>query len=379
MTKLSIHADPIIRIIHTCAVARVPLILWGPPGSGKTARVAAYARTMALHYERWLLSRCEPIDLAPRAITAKGVALFDPPEVTRLRKASEEKEGALAGILFADELNRAEKATEGAALNLFDSPPPGVFVVAACNPPRSTHSARHLDSQTANRFVHVDVTPNAERWADAQVHGWGVSRSGLVLPPAERLEEARKISAVLIGQYIRAQPHRLEEEPNDPITAGRAWASTRTWEYAIALHAAACVLDLDEEDVFTLLEGAIGPVAHELIDYIENLKLPRVEDLLLDPRSWLIPAEADRCYATAMAIASAVKTTPTVDRYDAAWILANRLAELDQGTAAVLLANQLLSAWQANKTFAPPQKRMGARIAGIMDVTRKVTTSGYAA
>src|SRR5271166_6431142 len=105
------HSDPIIRRMHACVLSRVPVILWGPPGSGKTARVRQYAAARSLHLERWLLSRCEPIDLKPRIYFEGKTIACRPPELERAANAT-------AALLFLDELNRAARETEGAALDV---------------------------------------------------------------------------------------------------------------------------------------------------------------------------------------------------------------------------------------------------------------------
>ena len=81
------HSDPILRRVHACVLARVPVCLWGEPGTGKTERVKSYAKARSLHLERWLLSRCEPIDIRPRIYHEGRVIVGEAPEVERCRAA----------------------------------------------------------------------------------------------------------------------------------------------------------------------------------------------------------------------------------------------------------------------------------------------------
>lgn len=332
-----IHPDPIIRRIHACALAAVPPFLWGDPGTGKTARVFAYGRMRSLHVERWLLSRCEPIDLKPRIYHEGRMIVADPPEVERVRSQG--------GILFFDELNLASRETEGAALNLQDNPPPGVFVMAAGNPPSRGQAARHLGSPAANRFCHLQVEGDPKAWASAQVAGWTIEPlTTLAIEASDGLKRAQQEVTTLVAAFIRHQPQKLQSKPETPAEAGGAWASPRTWEYCARLLAVAKALDLPEEDALALAAGCIGAgLGSEIAAFADAKDLPDPEALLADPSAYAPPARIDRIIATCAGVASCVERDLTDARWKAAWALCTTIADAGAVDAAMVFCDMLFT------------------------------------
>jgi hypothetical protein len=377
------HSDPIIRRTHACAVARVPVCYWGGPGTGKTARAFAYAKARKLHVERWLLSRCEPIDLKPRIYEGGRVIVADPPEIVRLAEHN-------GGLLFLDELNRAARETEGAALDRIDYPPPGVFIIAACNPPSKGQAARSLESAAANRFCHLDVVANAEAWANAQVSGWpeDEGESALPWPDEATMARADARARALASAYIRKaggtpadaqHPDHgtiLEELPSNTVHAGRAWGSTRTWEYARRVHAAAIALSLDAEDTRTLIAGCIGDgAAIHFLAYVADADLPDPEELLKDPDKYVPPANrVDRTVAALTAVAGAVAGKFTDARWKASWKIVQKCVDADQADGAMVGGDLLVAAYKrlgksdakAQEALTHPHKLMPERMARIL-------------
>jgi hypothetical protein len=364
------HSDPIVRRIHACALARVPACLWGPPGSGKTARVLAYSRARSLHLERWLLSRCEPIDIKPRIYEGGRVVVCDPPEIERLS-------GNGGGLLFLDEFNRAARETEGAALDRIDSPPKNVILVAACNPPSKGQAARSLESAAANRFCHLVVEADAKAWADAQVGGWDNGAAGDFSEPAADLRaKADARASALVSAFIRRAPAALEKVPDNTVAAGLAWPSTRSWEYARRLHGVSLALGLDPEDTRTLIAGCVGDgAALEYLAYVQDADLPDPEVLLKDPGGYTPPAgRIDRTIAALTAVVGAVDHEFTDPRWRAAWKLIDVCVKADQADAGMVGADLLIGAYKrlarrdaaAHKALKVPEDLIPQRLSLIL-------------
>ena len=65
--------------LHTCVQARVPVILWGPPGQGKTSVIRDLAARQKRHLEVLLASIREPQDFAGLPSIHDGSVSLVPP------------------------------------------------------------------------------------------------------------------------------------------------------------------------------------------------------------------------------------------------------------------------------------------------------------
>jgi len=367
--------DPVLRRAHACAHANVPSCMHGPPGTGKTSRVKLYARALSLHMERWLLSRCEPIDLKPRIIHEGRVIVGDPPEIERLvmvaKAAHAAKDGRpFWGVMFMDELNLATRETENAALDRMDSPPDGIIVIAAGNPPARGQAARSLGAAAANRFCHLDVVADPTAWASAQIKGWPEEPGAFPTPDPETLDKHTRKTRMLASTFISRRQELLEKCPDNPVEAGKGWPSTRTWEYAVKVHAVAAALNYDVEDRKALLTGLLGDgSATEFLAYCEDADLVDPEAWLAAPTSVTIDENRiDRTVAALTSVVHAVQSKLTEPRWASAWkILGHTIAS--NGMAAAMVGGDLLVAMYrdlakrdpaAIKGLTPPHKLMGA-------------------
>lgn len=371
------HSDPIVRRLFACVVSRVPVVMWGPPGTGKTARVFSLQSNLGIHLERWLLSRCEPIDLKPRIYHGDKIVVARPPELERLADAPLSDLLQLRGILFLDEFNRSARETEGAALDIVDNPPSGVAVIAACNPPSRGQATRSLESAAANRFCHLDVEADHNAWATAQVAGWGGDEKGAFdLPSGETLRKAETRARTLVSAFIRRKKDLLEAPPDNPVAAGKAWPSTRTWEAARRLHATAMALGLGPEDLQALIAGCVGDgAAIEYMTFIQDADLPDPEELLADPKSYTPPkGRVDKTVTALTGVAGALESKLDDARWKASWVLVQRCLDADQADAAIVGGDMFLACYnrktkrspEETKGLTPPHKLMPNRMAQLL-------------
>ena len=68
------------------------------------------------------------------------------------------------------------------------------------------------------------------------------------------------------------------------------------------------------------LAGLVGDQALPFMEYRETLNLPDPEDILKDPRRFVLPDRVDRAYAVCYALAGAVINKNTPPRWEAAMI-----------------------------------------------------------
>jgi MoxR-like ATPase len=128
--------NPAVEALGVAVAARVPVLLWGAPGTGKTSAIRAMAGAMDLPCETVIASIREPSDFAGLPIVVGGEVRFAPPAwARRLAEAGR-------GVLFLDELSTAPPAVQAALLRVVLERavgdltlPDEVAVVAAANPP----------------------------------------------------------------------------------------------------------------------------------------------------------------------------------------------------------------------------------------------------
>jgi hypothetical protein len=307
--------------LAVAVAARVPTLLWGGPGMGKTSAVREMAAAAKLPCEIVIASIREPSDFAGLPIVAtdgSGVHLAAPAWAQRLAESGH-------GVLFLDELSTAPPAVQAALLRVVLERtvgdlalPADVAVVAAANPPEQAADGWDLAPPLANRFCHLDWFLEAREWADGMVGGFPTPEIASI--PEDALERQLASLRGSIGAFLSTRPGLLFAPPSDEASAGRAWPSPRSWDMAGRLIAASNVAGASDEVVALLASGAVGGgAASEYLTWRSDLELPDPEAVLRDPDSFELPARGDRAYAALAAITSAVLADNTAPRWEAAW------------------------------------------------------------
>jgi MoxR-like ATPase len=148
--------NPAVEALGVAVAARVPVLLWGAPGTGKTSAIRAMAQIMGLPCETVIASIREPSDFAGLPIVVGDEVRFAPPAwARRLAEAGH-------GLLFLDELSTAPPAVQAALLRVVLERavgdlmlPDAVAVVAAANPPEQAADGWDLSAPLANRLCHL--------------------------------------------------------------------------------------------------------------------------------------------------------------------------------------------------------------------------------
>jgi hypothetical protein len=314
--------------------ARVPVLLWGAPGTGKTSVIRAMAEAMGLPCETVIASIREPSDFAGLPVVSGGDSVRFAPPLWARRLAS-----AGTGLLFLDELTTAPPAVQAALLRVVLertvgdlSLPADVAVVAAANPPEQAADGWDLSAPLANRLCHLrwEVTPQAV--ADGLANGWAPPR---VPRLPDGWEVAEKASRGVVAAFLRARPALAIAPPASAADAGRGWPSPRTWEMAARLLAAADAAGAGGQARAALVLGAVGDGAGaEFLSWLVEMDLPDPEQVLADPDAFVVPERGDRAYAALAAVAAAVAAQPTPQRWAAAWRVLGRCVPGAQDVAA---------------------------------------------
>jgi hypothetical protein len=256
-----------------------PVMLWGPPGVGKSQMVAQVAEKHDAAIVDIRLSQMEPSDL--RGIPFKNGQKVEWAIPAMLPDV--EVHGA-AGILFIDEITSAPPSVSAAAYQLILDRRLGEYrvpehwaIVAAGNRQGDRGVSYSMPAPLANRFSHYEVDVNLDDWA-----AWAYRNA---------------IDERVIG-FLRFRPDLLFDfnPEHNPV----AFPSPRSWEFAHrALHKFC-----DQPQLLTGgLEACVGKAAGvELYAFIQSLEhLPDI-DAILRGESRETPGEIDLQYAVATAL-----------------------------------------------------------------------------
>ena len=312
--------DHALQALGICISARIPILLWGNPGEGKTAAVES-ASAFGWLVETVIITHSEPSDFAGLPVVAQSgtVTLAPPAWAKRLA----EHDGP--AIAFFDEFSTASPALQAAALRPLThyevgavKLPETVSFVAAANPSDVAAAGWELAAPTASRFVHIDWAMPYEVFAEGLVTNIWPSMPVYEVPLdyQDHLDRER----VLVSGFLRARESQLSAIPKNAADRGRAFPTPRTWDYTARLSAFAKAVGAPTEVRQILIAGAIGDIAaHEFLAWASANDLPDPELLLSDPAAVTFEGmRSDRVYVTLQGVLAAFSRKPTPDRWTAA-------------------------------------------------------------
>lgn len=253
-----------------------PVMLWGPPGVGKSDIVGQIAERHNVPVLDIRLSQMEPSDL--RGIPFRSGDLVEWAVPAMLPNA---KRHGLSGVLFLDEITSAPPSVSAAAYQLIldrrlgqYEVPDGWAIVAAGNRQGDRGVTYTMPAPLANRFSHFEVDINLDDWV-----AWAY---------------ANNIDERVIG-FLRFRPELLFDF--DPAHNPVAFPSPRSWEFA---HRALKKFSEQPNLLLGSLQACVGPAAGiELNAFLSTLdQLPDIEAILRG-EDVQAPKEIDLQYAVA--------------------------------------------------------------------------------
>ena len=256
-----------------------PVMIWGPPGVGKSQMVAQVGERHGVPVIDIRLSQMEPSDLRGIPFRVGEHVEWAVPAVL----PDAERHGP-AGILFLDEITSAPPSVSAAAYQLIldrrlgaYQVPEGWAIVAAGNRQGDRGVTYTMPAPLANRFSHFELEVNLDDWV-----AWAY---------------AHDIDERVIG-FLRFRPELLFDF--DPAHNPVAFPSPRSWEFA---HRALQKFGDNPQMLVGALQACVGPAAGiELAAFIENLdQLPDL-DAVVRGEAVTIPREVDLQYAVASAL-----------------------------------------------------------------------------
>lgn len=331
------------RALAICIAARIPVILWGPPGQGKTSVIRAIADQQGRHLEVLLASIREPQDFAGLPSIHEGRARLVPPDwALRLADIGD-------GILFTDEVNTAPPSVQAALLRVsLDKVAgdcdlgPDTSVVAAANPPEQAADGWDLAPPLANRFCHLNWDLPAEVVRDGFTGKWRHYPVPATSP--SDVHGAITRESVNVAGFLSARPDLATALPKTSAEQGRAFPTPRSWEMVAVLTAWANVTGQSEGVHRVLVRGCVGPGASaEYLTYRESLDLPDPEKVLSKPRDFVVPSRTDQIYVIGAGVLAVLRNNLTSERWDAAGVVLERIANSGHPDIAVSFARDWIA------------------------------------
>ncbi len=334
--------ENVLAALGACISVRIPVLLWGDPGSGKTSAVESATR-LGWHVETLIISHYEPSDLAGLPMLHEGTVRLAPPAWA---KRLAETEGP--SIAFFDEFSTASPALQAAALRPLThyqvgdlQLPDTVSFVAAANPADVAAAGWELAAPTASRFVHLEWGLPLEVYSECLVTGhWPELPVGPVPDGYQALLDGQR---ALIAGFLNRRSAQLSAIPKDAVDRGRAFPTPRTWDYAGRLAAYAAAIGASRTVTALLMYGCVGTAAaHEFLRYASDLDLPDPEDVIADTYTFL-GSRPDRAYVILQSVLAAYHRKPTSARWTAAVEACARAAsELGSADPAVPVIRALM-------------------------------------
>lgn len=328
------------RALAICLAARVPVILWGPPGQGKSSVIRAIAVDQERHMEPLVASIREPQDFAGLPVIIDGTTRLMPPDwAVRLSRVQD-------GILFMDEVNTAPPSVQAALLRVSLDKVAGdcdlgadTSVVAAANPPELAADGWDLAPPLANRFCHLPWELPAEVLRDGIGGAWPTYP--VPIPEPEAVDRAIDEERVGLAGFMAARPDLCTVLPKTAAEQGRAFPTPRSWEMAVVLSGWATATAQADAVRRMLVRGCIGPGATaEFMTYRENLDLPDPQSVLADPMAVELPARADLIYVIGAGVMAVLRSEVTPARWHAASLVLERIAAAGHPDIAMAFARE---------------------------------------
>jgi hypothetical protein len=296
-----------------------PVMLWGPPGVGKSQMVAQIAASHAVPVIDIRLSQMEPSDLRGIPFRADDRVEWAVPALLpdTIRHGAE-------GILFLDEITSAPPAVSAAAYQLILDRRLGEYKVpdnwaifAAGNRQGDRGVTYTMPAPLANRFSHFEVETNLDDWVL-----WAY-RNGI---------DERIIA------FLRFRPELLFDF--DPAHNPIAFPSPRSWEFA---HRGLQKFSDHPQLLQGTLQACVGPAAGvELHAFVNSLDQMPDLDAIVAGEEVTVPEEIDLQYAVAAALVGrAIRATGTPDQHQTIGNILDYAGRFPQREMGVMLVSDM--------------------------------------
>lgn len=289
--------------LHTAISLDEPVMVWGPPGCGKTETMAQLATSLSGYLASNYLSQYDSVDLRGFPHTVNGIykhvqAMAWAPPITLPFEGNTCFPDDRPVILFLDEINSAAPSVAAVAYQLINDRrvgehklKPNVRIIAAGNREGDRGVTNKMPLPLANRMTHVEVVMDADSWVDYHLDQGGDP---------------------LFAAFFKFRPALICTF--DPASNRKAFGTYRSWSKA------AKYLASDAPDAIkrAMVSGAVGDgEASELFAFRDVVgKLPDIDKLLSNPEKADLFNDVALNYALAVALSTrlAGEDTDQLDR-----------------------------------------------------------------
>lgn len=281
--------------------ARMPAVLVGPPGVGKTATMRNLAERMGYELITIVGSQLDPTDIVglPKGEllgkTEDGQDIYGTVNLSPWWQVRILKDKKI--VLFLDEMSNTPAQVRASMLTLLQDRefpnglkmPKETIVVGAMNPTEEAADGNDLDYPTTNRINFIVWSPPVSDWKTGMLRAWGKEVS------AEEMEWRKRIV-----NFIESMPSQLQKLPSDtaspqaygvdPNNASEvevlryAWPSRRSWDNLSRVLPYAKNNTAVED---TLAQGIVGySAAVDFREWLNTNTSITPEQLLRDPKGY---------------------------------------------------------------------------------------------
>ena len=287
------------KVLLASMRARMPAVLVGPPGVGKTAKLYELAARMGYELVTLIGSQLDPTDIVglPKGellgLTEGGKEIFGTVNLAPWWQVKILRDRKV--ILFLDEMSNTSSSTRASMLTMLQSRefpnghkmPKETIVVGAMNPTEQAADGYDLDAPTTNRINFIVWAPSIEEWKEGMLNAWG-----------KKVSEAEMGWRTKIVSFIGDSPSELQKLPTtvhtpesygvNPRDASEmevlryAWPSRRSWDNLARVLAVAGENNIVQD---TLAQGIVGyAAAAKLRDWLQRNSQMSPRQLMANPK-----------------------------------------------------------------------------------------------